>query len=113
MDISSKEMADEIHYSAIIRVGFYSTDVGTDWYNGYNFFNFTQNATPSSTSIDMCDRAQDQAHDPIWGTWTIGLSWVPAVFGSFSVQEENPSWRNVILFPIRFILWPILVALQM
>ena len=51
-------MADEIHYSAIIRVGFYSTDVGTDWYNGYNFFNFTQNGPPPafwcSDSSESC-----------------------------------------------------------
>ena len=86
MDISSKEMADEIHYSAIIRVGFYSTDVGTDWYNGYNFFNFTHDATPSSTSIDMCDIAQDHAHDPIWGQTSEKTSIIVHIHSSLHTQ---------------------------
>ena len=107
-------MADDIHYSTIFKVGLYGCDVGTDWYNGYNFYNFTQNVTKHlspSTGMDVC--AEDHSHNPNWGTWTIGMSWVPALFGGFSVLMGNRSMKNVMLFLPRLIVWPILVPIYM
>ena len=49
---------------------------------------------------------------PIWGTLTIALSWVPALFGLFALPATCKC-RDFLLLPVRFLLWPLIVPVLM
>ena len=54
---------------------------------------------------------------PIWGTLTIALSWVPALFGLFALclfaADSKSKCRDFLLLPVRFLLWPLILPVLM
>ena len=48
---------------------------------------------------------------PGWGLWTIGMSWIPAVFSVLWLMISSRTCS--MLYLVRLILWPMLVPLDM
>ena len=53
--------------------------------------------------------------DVAWGTMTIAFSWGPALFGLYvlCVSVCRGGIKALVLLPIRFLLWPLLVPIGM
>ena len=135
-------MADR-DFSLLPKVVLYTVDIVTDWINGVSLLtngnkSSTEINTTNSTLLihkddlqignsslvfnttidcltpdfDIC--SEDHEIHLWWGSLTIALSWVPAILGTIFVSLKT-DWTlcYFVLLPIRFILWPLLVPLQM
>ena len=136
-DQNVADMPDR-HLSVVPKLGLYTLDVVTDWINGVSLL--TSHNSTNGTSLDLNNLiisdsshvfnatiheheclspdvcSQDNDIHLWWGSLTIALSWVPATFGMFFIvfgtgSDLTPS--KILLMPIRFILWPLLVPLLM
>ena len=114
--------------SVFIKVGLYLFDLVSDWVNGGLMLHKVDPTDTSNTSIpnNTIDRCLNETGGPhiAWGTMTIGMSWVPAVFSLIVIvgSEQESYWKERWIpgsywkkrwIPVRFILWPILVPMHM
>jgi len=116
-------MNDEKKPTVFIKVALYMFDLVSDWVNGGLMLHKVDTIDTGNTSISngTIDRCLNEAGGPhiAWGTMTIGMSWVPAVFaigtlsqiavyGKWIPRKWKKKW-----IPVRFIFWPILVPIHM
>ena len=134
-DQNVADMPDR-HLSVVPKLGLYTLDVVTDWINGVSLL--TSHNSTNGTNLDLNNliisdsshvfNATIHEHDCLspdvcsqdndihlwWGSLTIALSWVPATIGMFiTVAGGDLTPSKILLMPIRFILWPLLVPLLM
>ena len=132
-DQNVADMPDR-HLSVVPKLGLYTLDVVTDWINGVSLL--TSHNSTNGTNLDLHNDSthvfnttiyeheclspdvcsQDNDIHLWWGSLTIALSWVPATFGMFGIVAFSDDYltpSNILLMPIRFILWPLLVPLLM
>ena len=112
-------MSDPNPWGVGIKVTLYTFDLGSDWVNGILMLTAGgQDTTITSNQNDTYVSACAEDHQPhlAWGSLTIGLSYVPALFGFFlllwAACKRRTVW-NWLLLPIRFIMWPFIVGLLM
>ena len=104
--------------TVFIKVALYLFDLVSDWVNGGLMLHKVDTIDTRNTSIPngTIDRCLNETGGPhiAWGTMTIGMSWVPAVFAIGIIQSKylahmvEKKW-----IPVRFIFWPILVPIHM
>lgn len=135
----------ERDFSVLPKVVLYTVDVVTDWINGVTLLtsgkrSSTEFNTTDTTSIHKGDLqignfslvfnttfgcltpdfnvcSEDDEFHLWWGSLTIALSWVPAIFGIrmifVGLKSQQRTACKLVLLSMRFILWPLLVPLQM
>ena len=96
-------------------------DLVSDWVNGILMLTAgghgheSNNKTLNVTAYeDAC--VEDNEQHVAWGSLTIGLSWVPALFGLIflvAIAYEEKRICNWLLLPFQFVFWPIGVGLMM
>ena len=103
--------------SVFVKVALYLFDLVSDWVNGGLMLHKvdpidTGNATIPNSTTDRCLNETGGPHIA-WGTMTIGMSWVPAVFAIGILHTRYYTTLEKKWIPVRFIFWPILVPLHM
>ena len=110
-------MSDPNPWGVAIKVTLYTFDLVSDWANGILMLTAGGQGTitdQNNRNVSAC--AEDHQPHLAWGSLTIGLSYVPALFGLnvlLGAAVKRCTVWNWLLLPIRFILWPIIVGLLM
>ena len=105
--------------SVFIKVALYLFDLVSDWVNGGLMLHRVDTIDTRNTSIpnSTIKRCLNETGGPhiAWGTMTIGMSWVPAVFAIGIIQSQGVSYvaMKKKWIPVKFIFWPILVPIHM
>ena len=109
-------------WSVAFKVTLYLFDLLSDWVNGILMLTTNgcqdykaDNSTFGYGQVGCEENTKDAKR---FGAWTIALSYVPAIFGLLASAYGSRSWSKcsmwkLLLIPIQFILWPLLVALLM
>ena len=113
----------------ILKVFFYLLDVLSDWVNGaeqigmdiYKGQKSQPNCSETTVMVNVSSiqsNPQSGIEGSTLGVITIGLSWLPGIFGIlfYKSLQTNPKPLNIHQFCIltaRFCLWPLYVPLQM
>ena len=103
--------------SVFVKVALYLFDLVSDWVNGGLMLHRVDTIDTSNTSIpnSTIERCLNETGGPhiAWGTMTIGMSWVPAVFAIKMLNRRFAAFGMKKWIPVRFIFWPILVPVHM
>jgi len=117
-------------HSVWVKVGLYTFDIGSDWFNGGLMLqcpvNLTINETiPTLDTINDTDLSKDDGCEPWWGSITIAMSWIPPtiiflIYISGSIRKNMKKgkcftcWEitgHLLLGPVIYALWPLLVPI--
>ena len=99
-----------------------NSTLGSDWLNQATLIirgreDINSTGSLNSTLHPACLNENETVNDPIhfyWGVLTITMSWFPAVAGIFLlVGAIEWKWYQLLLVPIRFLLWPLLLPIAM
>ena len=116
----------EKHWDVIYKVPLYLADLVSDWLNGgsmvvqwwSHYIEF--NATGHDCTVNWCTHEYFSEvrklgiPSPDWGVITIAMSWFPAAFSVLWISRCCiPSCSLWYWHLVRFILWPILVPIDM
>jgi len=109
-------MSDPNPWGVAFKVTLYLFDLGSDWVNGILML-MPKNGTGTkiqfdNSTSDSCGHEDSEVH-PAWGSLSITLSWVPALIGLVIIVLTKRSIWDLLLAPIRFILWPLIVPILM
>ena len=117
-------------HSVWVKVGLYTFDIGSDWFNGGLMLqcpvNQTVNETiPTLNTINDTDLSKEDGCEPWWGSLTIAMSWIPPTIIFILAIGAQIKWgidgRCERLFscgfifagPVTYALWPLLVPIGM
>ena len=119
-------------HSVWVKVGLYTFDIGSDWINGGLMLQCPVNLTINDTiatlnTINDKDLSKDNGCEPWWGSLTIAMSWIPPTIVfligiSTSIRSLVKKGRcfscgeltcSLLLGPIVYALWPLLVPIGM
>ena len=100
-------MNDEKKPTVFIKVALYMFDLVSDWVNGGLMLHKvdtidTGNTSIPNSTIDQCLNETGGPHIA-WGTMTIGMSWVPAVFAIKMLNRRFAAFGMKKWIPVRFI----------
>ena len=103
-------------WSVIFKVLLYTFDLVSDWVNGAFLLAGDQGANHTShcpQEATGTNHTGDGTPHYYWGTITIILPWVPALIGLWIILISIGNKWDVVLVPVRFVMWPISVPFMM